>query len=96
MSAFQQVEIGALDAMVAALFGAGGYIIARAISKGDQRTRQDVDQDTKLALMEQRVVTLEREQSRTLAHRQAMSEELNTVAAVLDRHERWHERHDPH
>lgn len=95
MSLAPQVEIGAVDALIAAVFGSLGWLIARAARRGDQRLRQDVSQDTRLALLEQRLITLEREQQSGARHRSAMSEELSTVAAILDRHERWHDRHDP-
>ena len=86
------VEVAFISAVATGAVGGFGFTVGRALNKSERRVRQDVSQDTQLALLEQRVTNLEREQGRTNAQRQALGEEVAALASWTDSHNRWHER----
>lgn len=81
--------------VTASVLGGVGWMIVRAIGRSDRRESTETDHGTRLLLLERDVTALQSDLDQSKRHRAAMSEELSTLGALFERHERWHERHDP-
>lgn len=95
MTIGQAIIVAVIAALVTALLATIGWATTRVTSRGDSRELRDAQtyldvQQAKRDVQDLlgRAGTLER---RTAVH----GEELAALGAIMDRHEKWHERHDP-
>lgn len=73
-----------------------GWVFRRAVSRGDDRNRQDSSQDMRLALLQQDVTNIKQMVSTHSVQLSNLNAEMSTVSALFGKHEEWHARHDLH
>jgi hypothetical protein len=91
----QNIGLIELSVLSTAVTGGIGYLITRAVGRSERRAREDANQDTSLQLLQRDVTGLVTKVDRIERRQTVQGEELSAVGMLMERHERWHERHDP-
>lgn len=71
------------------------YLLRRHLSEADERDERISDLAGGLSVIVPQVARIDGEVERNTHRLQDVAENLAVVAAFVDRHERWHERHSP-
>lgn len=95
MSASAELLSGAGLVLLGSLLSTAGWVYRTRTARAEGRQSQDTAQEYRLGLLETAVRSLEGTIERHTVRIGHVSEELSAVAAIVDRHERWHERGTP-
>lgn len=95
MSSAIQVATGAIGAIVSAVLGGIGFAIGRVLNRGDTRTALDQSQTVTLSLHTRDLAEIERRLGLVERRTGANHDEVVSLGAIVEAHERWHaeERH---
>lgn len=90
----QALEVSAFGVLLGALLATIGWAFSRATGRSEARAKQDALDTVALSQATRDVAELlsrvDKVERRVAGH----GEELSALGAVMDRHERWHDRHD--
>ena len=94
MNLSQALEVSAFGVLLGAMLATVGWVVTRATSRSEARSRQDVLDTVTLSEHTRTLADLSTRMDKVERRVSGHGEELSALGAVMDRHERWHERHD--